>query len=66
MGLNIGEIPINLAEGQNQGKGRKVRNPGKCMAKEALIPSMTVISSNIRDRIQCMSDHSLIGKFVGL
>ena len=38
---------INLAQGQNQGKGSVVKIPGQCMPKEALIPSFVVRSPKI-------------------
>ena len=66
VGLNIGEIPINLTEVQNQGKGPKVRKPWKCMPKVALTPSMKLRYLKIRDRIQCILDHALIGNFFGM
>ena len=36
------------------------------MLKAALIPSMTIRSLKIREQIQFMLDHVLIGKFVGV
>ena len=64
--MKIGEIPINLSEIQIQGTIGKGRKPGQCMPKAALIPSMVVRSSKLRDQIQFMLDHALIGKFIGM
>ena len=40
--------------------------PGQCFPKTLVIPSMLVKSTNIRETIQFMMDHALIGKFIGL
>ena len=43
-----------------------VRKLGQCMPKVTVISSMTARSSRIREQIQYMLDHAVIGKFVGM
>ena len=64
--MKIGEILTNLSKILIQGTMGMGRNPGQCMLKASLIPSMVVIYLNLRDRIEFMSDHYIIGKFIGI
>ena len=50
----------------NKVKKLVVRNPGKCMTKVTLIPTMQVRLSKIREKIYLMQDHVLNGKVFGL
>ena len=64
--LNISEISISLELCELPGPIGLDRKPGQCFLKASAIPSMIVKSTNIREKIQFMADHALIGKFIGL
>jgi len=42
------------------------RNPGKCVPKERMVPKLLIRSKSVREDIQYMKDHALIGKFIGM
>ena len=64
--LQIADIPISLYQPQTQIRRPMDQNPWHCMPKVALILTMQVRSLKIRERIEYMQDHALIGKFVGM
>ena len=64
--MKIGDIPINMSERSLPGTMGTDQNPKQCLPKASLIPSMVVRSSNLRDWMQFMSDHALIGKFISI
>ena len=42
------------------------RKPGQCVTKSSSKPSIQIYLAGLRDHIQYMKDHALIGKFVGI
>ena len=64
--MTIGEIPIPIIQGELPVSTSMDRKPGQCFPKTTAIPSMLVKSANIREKIQFMTDHALLGKFIGL
>ena len=64
--LTIGEIPIPIIQGEFPVSTSMDRKPGQCFPKTLAIPSMLVKSAHIREQIQFMLEHALIGKFIGL
>ena len=62
--LQVEDIPIDLD--LNKDGKQMVLKIGKHMPKVALILTMQVISSKIKEKIQYMLDHVMIGKFVGM
>jgi len=64
-GAGTGGDGSNLPTGDTTGKSGR-REPGQCIPKMAVIPSLALQSENLRKRIQYMKDHALIAKFIGI
>ena len=42
------------------------RKPRQCLPKALVVPKLVIRSDRVRDYIQYMKDHALIGKFIGM